>query len=189
MKEKGILLFVLGCCFMINASYIQIKALVAQVLIADAFKEQLKTGQSVKPWPWADTKVVAKLSANINNKTFNSYVLHDASMRNLAFGPAHMVNTGDLLSSTNFGNTVIVGHRDTHFAFLEHLSIDDKLTVSDFSGESRYKIIQIKVVDELDVGVLQETGQKVLTLITCYPFNDMSPDPTERYVVRAIKIA
>lgn len=188
MKAKGILILVLGCCFMINASYIQIKALVAQILIADAFKEQLKTGQSVKPWPWADTKVIAKLSTNINNKTFNSYILHDASMRNLAFGPAHMANTGELLSSANFGNSVIVGHRDTHFAYLEYINIDDEITLSDFSGESKYKVIQVEIVDEFDVGVLQETKQKVMTLITCYPFNDISPDPTERFVVRAIRI-
>ncbi|MDT0596597.1 class GN sortase [Glaciecola petra] len=189
MKAQGILILTIGCCLIINASYIQIKASVAQMLIAGAFREQLYTGQPVKPWPWADTKVIAKLSTSISNNTHKSYVLQDASMRNLAFGPAYMVNTGELASTANFGNSVIVGHRDTHFAYLEHLTINDEITVSDYNGETRYKVIQVEVVDESDVSVLEQTEQKILTLITCYPFDDISPDPTERYVVRAIKIA
>lgn len=186
--KKGIVIIILGLCLIMNASYIQAKAFVAQVLIANAFKQQLETGVPKKPWPWADTKVIAKLSAKTNTKEFNSYVLYDASMRNLAFGPSQMLNTGALNTTNSYGNSVIVGHRDTHFAYLEHLNIDDKITVSDFSGQSNYKITEIVVVEETNISVLKETEQKMLTLITCYPFNDISPEPTQRYVVRAVKL-
>ena len=45
-----------------QGSWLQAKAWLAQWLIADAWAEQLQAGTPSKPWPWADTWPVAKLT-------------------------------------------------------------------------------------------------------------------------------
>jgi sortase A len=50
------------------------------------------------------------------------YILAGASGRNLAFGPAHMLQTASLGSP---GNAAIAGHRDTHFAVLKNAKMGD----------------------------------------------------------------
>jgi sortase A len=41
------------------------------------------------------------------------------------------------------------------------------------------------VVEPSDVGVLDSTGEPVLTLVTCYPFTAVGPAP-DRFIVRAL---
>ncbi|MFT4652697.1 MAG: sortase A [Kangiellaceae bacterium] len=171
----------LGLGLLVNASYIQLKAQLAQVLIASAYTKLISQQQVQKPWPWADTHVLARLE--IMGKT--NYVLANASMRTLAFGPAHMSQTA---SFGDIGNSVIVGHRDTHFSHLQNIKVGDVIRLYHASQQIIYKVEEIKVVDEKQVGVTDDLPISVLTLITCYPFNALTPNPKQRFVVRAVKI-
>ena len=49
----------------------------------------------------------------------------------------------------------------------------------------RYRVAQIDVVHESATEVVQQDGVKRLTLITCYPFDAITPGGPLRYVVRA----
>jgi sortase A len=115
------------------------------------------------------------------------YVMDDASRRSLAFGPG-------LVSGTPLGgeagNTVIVAHRDTHFAFLKHLGPDDEIDLQAAgSGVVRYRVRETVIVDRDDAEVMDDAGAARLTLITCYPFDAVRPGTRLRYVVVAERVA
>ncbi len=184
----AIISLVLGIVLLFNAAYIQLKAALAQVLIASAFIKQSQESSlqksermTFKPWPWADMTVIAKITINGNS----DYVLSNASMRNLAFGPTHMSQSP--LPGSN-GNSVIVGHRDTHFAHLQHIQVGDNIQVQSLHEKIEYRVSEISIVDASQVSVLNNINAKALTLITCYPFHAIHPKPTKRWVVRAIQV-
>ena len=101
----------------------------------------------------------------------------------MAFGPMH-AGSSDVLGGAS--NAVVSGHRDAHFAFLEHLTPGDELVIdTPDSKQHRYRVETTLVVDENDLWVLEPTDEKMLTLVTCFPFHALVPDGSERYVVRA----
>lgn len=167
-----------------EAAYIAAKARLAQHLIATAWERAQRGAAAPKPWPWADTSPVAKLTAREQRVTL--YVLADASGRSLAFGPGHLTGTAP---PGRGGNTVISGHRDTHFAFLEHVRHGEEL-VLELPDRSvyRYRVSDSAVVHQRNVGVVGEREQEVLTLLTCFPFRAITPRGPLRYVVTATRV-
>ena len=162
--------------------YIHAKARLAQYLIADAWDKTLAGKRAVKPWPWADTWPVARL--NVPSAGEHLYVLAGASGRIIAFGPGHMDGT-PLPGAA--GNSVIGGHRDTHFAFLRDLKAGDTLTVQRADGVWRsYRVSETKVVDKDDFYVTSNNGSTRLTLVTCWPFDALRAGGAERFVVTAV---
>lgn len=172
----------LGAILLSKASYIQAKAVISQLLIERAYNQQVANNQAKKPWPWADTHVSAKLI--IKGKT--DYVLAGASGRNLAFGPAHLSSSA---IPGSVGNSVIAGHRDTHFAHLEHIESGEHIKLEKNGITIEYEVVETAIVNEFDAHILAPMDIPALTLITCYPFNDIRPNPKLRFVVRAIKIS
>jgi sortase A len=167
-----------------EAVYISAKASLAQYLIASAWERARNGFASPRPWPWADTTPVAKLSVPARKLTL--YVLADASGRSLAFGPGQLSGSA---RPGHGGNTVISGHRDTHFAFLENAAKGEEI-VLELPNRSvyHYRIIDSAVVRETDVAVVQDRGEEVLTLLTCYPFHAIRPRGPLRYVVTAVRV-
>lgn len=82
------------------------------------------------------------------------------------------------------GNVGLAGHRDTFFRPLKDLKIEDEIRISTLRGVFRYQVVSLRVVDPDNVGVLASSGEKVLTLVTCYPFYFIGPAP-KRWIVRA----
>lgn len=82
------------------------------------------------------------------------------------------------------GNVGIAAHRDTHFRGLKDVSIGDLLELALPDRVLVYRINALEVVDPGDVHVLDDTGEPMLTLVTCYPFYFVGNAP-QRYVVRA----
>jgi sortase A len=157
------------------------KARLAQVLLDHAWHETLHSGSSSKPWPWADTWPVARLSAPAQGKAM--IVLAGANGAALAFGPGHLSTSAPPGVSDN---SVIVGHRDTHFAFLKALKPGDALQLEAADGIVHdYQVISAHVVHETDSRVLQPSRSAMLTLITCFPLDAVVPGGPLRYVVRA----
>jgi sortase A len=173
-------LIALGTWQVAEAGWIHAKAIVAQHLIASAWKDAREGRVARRPWPWADMRPVARLT--VPGRRIDLYVLDNASNRALAFGPAHVSGTASLGS---FGNAVIVAHRDTHFAFLRELHPDDEIDVETRGGAARYRVREVAIVDKTDTRVLDAADSAQLTLITCFPFDAVRPGTTLRYVVVA----
>jgi sortase A len=176
-----VLLVLLGIWQLGQGLYIHLKAQLAQVLVSRAWVRTLAGERQAKPWPWADTWPVARLS--VPGRGIDLYVLAGANGRTIAFGPGYLF--GSALPGEN-GNSVIGGHRDTHLAFLRDLKPGSDLLVQRPDGARRlYRVQAAEVLDEGDTWVTRQDGGTHLTLITCYPFDALQPGGPLRYVVFA----
>ncbi len=185
-----------GLWFTGQGAWIHAKAMLAQVLLEDAWSETLVSGEPVPPWPWADTWPVARLrveigeeadaetgaQANAEADTVDLIVLAGDSGRTLAFGPGH---TSGSAAPGEPGTTVISGHRDTHFRFLERLRPGARLELTAPGGTTRYRVSTTRVVDSRRFGLRDPGRGKRLVLVTCWPFDAISPGGPLRYVVEA----
>ena len=167
-----------------QAAWIHAKAIVAQHLIASAWKDARAGRVARRPWPWADMRPVARITVPAHGVEL--YVLDNASNRALAFGPAHVSGTAPPGSG---GNSVIVAHRDTHFAFMRELHADDEIDVETWRGAARYRVREITILDKSETRVMDPANSAQLTLITCYPFDAVRPGTSWRYVVVADLVA
>lgn len=179
-----ILLIVLPLCGMWqigSASYIHAKAILAQVLLETAWDKTVHGQQEVKPWPWADTWPISRL--DVPGLGIDRIVLAGASGSSLAFGPGHLF--GSSLPGQQ-GNTVIAGHRDTHFRFLKDIQEGELIQLQTLTGKTiRYEVSKIIIVHKKEARYLVNTLENKLTLITCYPFNAIRPGGPLRYLVIA----
>jgi len=178
------LLIVLPLCGMWqigSASYIHAKAILAQVLLETAWDKTIHGQQEVKPWPWADTWPISRL--DVPGLGIDRIVLAGASGSSLAFGPGHLF--GSSLPGQQ-GNTVIAGHRDTHFRFLQDIQRGDLIQMQLLTGETiQYEVTETIIADEKETEYIANTSENTLTLITCYPFNAIRPGGPLRYLVIA----
>lgn len=180
LAAVALLLLALAAWQLGSAAWIHAKAALAQHLIASAWEDTKKDGAR-RPWPWADTRPVARLT--VPSRGISLYVLAGTSGRSLAFGPGHVDGTALPGSS---GNSVIVAHRDTHFAFLRNLQEDEEIDVEDTRGRmTRYRVREVSVVDKSETRLLDAADSAQLTLITCWPFDAIQPGTAQRYVVIA----
>ncbi len=164
-----------------QGTYIPAKAWLAQEMMVRAWNRAADGAEKPAPWPWADTWPVAKLSAKSGE--VNLIVLAGGSGRTLAFGPGHL-SASSLPGES--GNTVIAGHRDTHFSFLRDLSVGETLSIEEISGlKHSYEVIGIDVVDSRRGSLLLDTESPMLSLVTCYPFDASVAGGPLRYVVTA----
>ncbi len=82
------------------------------------------------------------------------------------------------------GNLGIAGHRDSFFRGLQDISADDVITLTTFAGKYRYRVEKTAIVRPSDTSVLDNTPNRSLTLVTCYPFYYIGNAP-KRFVVKA----
>lgn len=164
--------------------YIYAKAQLAQYLLASAWEESKQTQQPVKPWPWADTWPIARLQ--VPKLKVDLIVLAGDSGRTLAFGPGH--NFGSVLPG-DIGNSIISAHRDTHFEFLQNLSIGDEIIIENQKGVTkRFKVSNTHVIDSRDAYIPIDFDNAALTLVTCFPFDSITTGGPLRFVVVAVEL-
>lgn len=187
MKQFGVRHFFIvlplcGSLFIGQGVYIHAKAQLAQVLLEIAwFESKHVTDKEVKPWPWADTWPVSRLS--VPALGIHRIVLAGVSGQALAFGPGHLFNSA---MAGETGNIVLAGHRDTHFKFVKDLKHGEVIELQDREKIThRYEIVQTMVVHKDEILLPLETDERLLTLITCYPFNAISPNGPFRYIALA----
>lgn len=176
------LLLAVGVGGLAQANYLQLKAVVAQHLIAWSWHSHVRDEglevDAIKPWAWADFGTLAMLRWQDEVV----YVLSSTSGQSLAFGPGHLVGTARPGDS---GRTIIAGHNDSHFAFLEDVQAGDTLQLDVGAGDSSaYTVSRIEVVDSRDTQLLKSERDE-LVLVTCYPFRSLQPDSPLRLVVSA----
>jgi sortase A len=168
-----------------EGGWIYAKARLAQVLLDDAWTRTLHGEQHVKPWRWADMWPLAKIEFPRQHQAF--IVLSGASGRTMAFGPGHIDGTA---APGEIGNCVISAHRDTQFEVLHNIDIGDEIVVETVSGEMvRYRVRSIRVINRRDTAVMEDRGDRRLTLITCYPFHAVRPGGELRYAVVATAVS
>lgn len=164
-----------------TGAYIPTKAWLAQELMQRAW---LRAGRDIDrpaPWPWADTWPVARLKSA--SRDVDLIVLAGGSGRTLAFGPGHLSASA---MPGEIGNTVIAGHRDTHFKFLRGVEKGELLSIESAKGQKHvYKVLGTSVVDSRKGSLVLDTDVPMLTLVTCYPFEAREPGGPLRYIVTA----
>jgi sortase A len=181
LRIAVVVLLALGGWQLGQGLWIPVKAEVAQLLLARAWARAQAGDANVKPWPWADTWPVAKLSGPRWRRDL--YVLADGTGRSLAFGPGHVVGTA---MPGDAGLSIIGGHRDTHFAALRDAQRGETITLETIDGRTqRFQIDDFAIVDADDARVVLESPTPRLMLVTCYPFDAIVPGGPLRYVVSA----
>lgn len=164
-----------------QGAWIPAKAWVAQEMMQRAWRRAESGVDEPAPWPWADTWPVARLSAR--GGEVNLIVLAGGSGRTLAFGPGHM--SASVLPG-EVGNSILAGHRDTHFEFLKYLRKGDSIRIERPGGrEHLFTVTRVDIVDSRRGSILLDTAEPMLSLVTCYPFDAPTPGGPMRYVVTA----
>ncbi len=174
-----------GAWLLGSAGWIHAKAALAQHLIARSWEGTVAGAPARRPWPGADLRPVARLT--VPARGVDLFVLDDANPRALAFGPAHVAGTA---APGSAGNSVIVAHRDTHFAFLDRVVAGDAIEVESGGGRHvRYRVSEIAILHKDGARLLDAADSSQLTLITCYPFDAVRAGSDMRYVVIAERVA
>lgn len=175
-----------GAVMTAKALYIPIKAQVAQVLLVSAFNASVENGAPVKPWSWADTAPLARIS--VPRLGASDVVLSGGSGEAMAFGPTALVDdrAGAL--------TVLAAHRDTHFEFVQHLRAGDIVELERIDGSNAaYRITHFETV-RWNEFVHPSDGRSygaggLLVLTTCFPFGTTSPGPLRRIVWAELEVS
>lgn len=112
-------------------------------------------------------------------------VMEGVSVADLRRGAAHHTKTSP---PGGTGNCVIFGHRDTVFRGFGSLKEGHTIRL-EVPGEEKgtkivykYKIVSMAVVEPGDPRIYKAYGEKVMTLVTCYPFRYVGSAP-KRYIV------
>ena len=164
-----------------HGAYLLAKAQLAQILLERAWARTIHGERDVKPWRWADTWPVARIEFPRQRQSY--IVLAGASGRTMAFGPGHVDGTA---SPEAIGNCVISAHRDSQFAVLRDVEVGDPVVMQTRDGRAvRYRIIAHRIVNKYDSSPLEPSRGRILTLITCFPFDAIRPGGPLRYVVVA----
>lgn len=159
-----------------DAAYMLVKARLAQLLIEHSWNT---TGS--QPWPWADTKPVARLV--IPDIELDSYVLNGATGAALAFGPGMVSGSATPGES---GVTMIAAHRDTHFETLGEISPGALVHLQNTDKRwHQYQVTDIRIADSRIEHIEPLVGDSKMILVTCYPFGALIPGGPLRYVVEA----
>jgi len=167
-----------------EGSWIYAKARLAQLLLQWAWSRTLAGETAAKPWPWADTYPVAKLT--VPSMQIDLIVLNGAYGRTLAFGPGYSESSAFPGSP---GTIILTGHRDTHFHFLKRLKRQDEIMIETTQRTSqRYLVQSSQIVDARTASIRLTKGGNQLTLVTCYPFDTVFTGGPLRYVVTAIRV-
>jgi sortase A len=174
-------LLALGVALLATGFWLPAKAELAQQLLNRAWHRTADGDDDAKPWPWADTHPVARLSLPGSDEPLT--VLAGASGRNLAFAPALMDGSA---APGAHGVSVIAGHRDTHFRALATLALGDELTLERPDGTVlTYEVAALDVVDSARAELRLDADESIVVLVTCWPFDTVEVGGSWRYVVTA----
>ncbi len=170
---------IVGLGLMAKVGYVHAKSLLAQLLLDRAWSKAQKGDQDARPWPWADTRAVARLSAPGHG--ISMVVLSGANDHSMTFGPGHLL---DSAKPGRRGNVVFSAHRETHFSFLEDVKEGDRLILQTQEGVRDYRVEAAVIAHQDDPHFMESTEDR-LTLITCWPFHAVRSTGLLRYVVVA----
>lgn len=180
MSRLLLLLMTSSAVMLVFGLWIPLKAVMAQELLEIAWAESQAQQTESRPWPWADTWPVAKLS--MPGLGDSMIVLAGVHGESLAFGPGQMMGV-----QGPQGAVIIAGHRDTHFRPLKHLEPGNELRLQSRDGRWQgYRVHETRIVDSRSEFIdTRQLSADTLLLVTCYPFDSMDAGGPLRYVVEA----
>ncbi|WP_417515563.1 class GN sortase [Marinobacter sp.] len=180
MSRLLLLLITSSATLLVFGLWIPLKAVVAQELLELAWAESQARQTESRPWPWADTWPVAKLS--MPGLGDSMIVLAGVHGESLAFGPGQMMGM-----EGQQGTVIIAGHRDTHFRPLQYLEPGNELQLQNVDGRWQgYRVQETRVVDSRSEFIdTHKLPEGTLLLVTCYPFDTMDAGGPLRFVVEA----
>ncbi|MGU3538985.1 class GN sortase [Methylobacterium sp. A54F] len=177
-RALAALLTLAGLGIAAQAAWIPVKGALAQVLLERAFARTLAEGRPVRPWPWADTAPVARLT--VAGRSF--VVLRGASGQALAFGPGQLEGTPEAGAP---GTAIFAAHRDTQFGVLGRLAPGDPVAVTRRDGRTvRFRVTGTRVAPWDASGIDPQAPGRHLALVTCWPLDALRPGPL-RLIVEA----
>ena len=180
-----IILAIVGMWQIGQGGYIYAKAYLAQYLIKSSWQSMLQDEHIVKPWPWADTWPVSRLT--MKKHSVDLYILAGDNGRTLAFGPGYRFGSA---KPGNIGNSIIAAHRDTHFNYLKDVVVGERFYLQTVDALIiEYQIVDIKISHYQNALVPVSMDKSMLTLVTCFPFDSITTGGPLRYVVIAEKIS
>lgn len=133
----------------------------------------------------------------ISRLNVSAVVREGVDSKTLSIAVGHVPSTA---LPGQIGNFAIAAHRDTLFRALKDIKKDDLVTLQSPSGTYTYQVVATKIVKPSDVTVLSSDGggiipaddppsrptdkNRLLTMITCYPFYYVGSAP-KRFIVEA----
>ena len=184
VKVAGLGIILVASYLLFTGGLTVAKAHLAQYLLEKSWQAS-RHSHPIKPWPGSDTFPVARLT--IDRLDYSAIVLHGVAGESLAFGPGHLPASP---TPGSIGNSVLAGHRDSHFQALKYLKIGDLITIEPRNAHSlSYRVYNLQIVNEYDLSVIENSDSREITLITCYPFNAVTPGGPLRYVASAVAVA
>jgi sortase A len=170
-----------GILLIAHSLMVPAKAFLSPILLERAWENTLKGRRNVRPWPWMDGTVIAKIRFPEKDRTF--VVLDGSSGTALAFAPGWHNRTA---RPGDPGTTVISAHRDTHFRLLQNLDRGDEIRLQDSSGKwHEYTVSDYFVTDRPEMGIAADSDLNTLVLVTCYPFDALAAGGQQRFVMIA----
>jgi sortase A len=130
----------------------------------------------------------------INRLNLSAIVREGVDNETLAKAVGHVPATA---LPGQLGNFAIAAHRDTLFRVLKDIRKDDVINFQSPAGTYTYRVQATKIVKPSDVSVLRSDGggliaghtpDKLLTMITCYPFYYVGSAP-KRFIVEAALVS
>jgi sortase A len=110
-------------------------------------------------------------------------VLSGASGRTLAFAPGH--TNGSALPGAA-GAAIVSGHRDSHFARLRELVVDDDIVVERPDGTTvHFRVDDLRIADSRSDRLRDPGVGRSLVLVTCWPFDALTAGGPLRFVATA----
>lgn len=160
-------------------SLITVQNVVARGLLHTAWVRTQSSGHQVKPWPWAETVPVARLSIPILNTKHVVLEYTDEILPAVAITHANSsVPPGEL------GNSILNVSHDGYVNFLSRLKPGDVLLLESVrSGLWRYRVSTIYIVEKSNTVLIEPSLNRRLTLVSCYRCNQQQSK--FRYVVVA----
>lgn len=163
----------IGILLVAHGAMIPAKAWVAQILLDRAFERSVADHHPIRPWPWADTAPVARIS--VPRLGVSEVILSGGSGQAMAFGPTLLPIRQ---ASGHTPISIMAGHRDTHFTFLKDLKVGDTVYVEEISGQQRqFRITRSQIVRWDRFAYPRDAARPLLALATCYPFDAVERGP------------
>jgi sortase A len=184
--RKVSILFLISGIAVAFQSYSSIKESVALGQIEPMFNQIDNSFQSINSLKQFDPKTGDSIGfLEIPRLERVIPIIEGTGTEELKIGAGHYIDSA--LPGLN-DNSVISGHRDTHFSGFGSLKVGDLLNVTTPYGKYTYYISAFRIVSADDRTVIVPTDVPTLTLSTCYPFRFIGTAP-KRFVVTALLVS
>lgn len=184
-------LWVLGGICLTTYAYAQLTGALAQRSSIESFRDRVSTvDQSL----WSESRIehhkealaqgsddVALGILSVPAIKLEVAIFEGTSARVLNLGIGRVAGTAHV---GEHNNLALAGHRDGFFRGLKNIEIGDEMILEAGNQKERYEVTESFVVSPEDVYVLEQSGEPMITLITCYPFYVLGNAP-KRFIVRA----